>query len=248
LEVILFLLASVKNEFTLLLAVQETLFGRVSEILEGASPQGDALSLLFKTVLSFLGIPPSLYTLTRAVPYAKSLEVFELSFKALEFSFRAITIPTLSHSAARVIDKLIRSSPTIALRLEEVAYAIHQLLSSPVEISDKVCVVEGLTFLVAQSIEKEAIPQHLAPVVSAFEGLDVGGCEAPLALEALKVCLAVGRTLYTTSPAKLDASVWNAGIGAEMAEWMRRTVAVFSRRFVEDFEVMEVFSLARTIY
>lgn len=127
------------------------------------------------------------------------------------------------------------------------AYAIHQLVSSRVEISDKVCVVEGLTFLVAQSIEKEAIPQHLAPVVSVFEGLDVGGCEAPLALEALKICFAVGRTLYTTSPGKLDAGVWNVGIGAEMAEWTRRTVALFSRRFVEDFEVMEVISLAKTV-
>lgn len=104
--------------------------------------------------------------------------------------------------------------------------------------------VEGFTFLIAQSIEKESIPQHLASVVSAFEGLDVASCEARLALEALKVCFAVGRTLYTTSPGKLDASVWSVGVGAEMAEWLRSTVAVFSTRFSEDFEVMEVFPLA----
>jgi hypothetical protein len=54
--VILFFLTSVKSEFTLSLATQEPLFRLVSEILDGASPEGEALSLLYKTVLSFLGI------------------------------------------------------------------------------------------------------------------------------------------------------------------------------------------------
>lgn len=175
------------------------------------------------------------------VPYAKSLEMFGLSFKALEVSFQAITIPSISHSAARSIDKLIRSSALIALHPEEIAQAIHQLISSRVEISDKVVIVEGYTFLVAQSLGKEEIPRHISPVFQAFANLDLESCDSALALEALKVCFAVGRTLYTTAPGKVDALAWTDGVGLEMVDWVGRSVAMFSRRFPEDFEVIEVF-------
>jgi hypothetical protein len=170
--------------------------------------------------------------------------MFGLSFKALEVSFQAITISSISTAAARAIDKLIRSSAMISLRLQEIAQAIHQLLSSPVEISDKVIIVEGYTFLVAQNVDKDSIPEHIWPIFQAVANLDVGSCDSGMALEALKVCFAVGRTLHATSPGKLDA--WNEGIGLEMAHWMGRSVAVFSRRFPEDFEVMEVFLHCRS--
>jgi hypothetical protein len=119
---------------------------------------------------------------------------------------------------------------------------VQHLLSTKLDIVDKVCVVEGYTFLVAQSIDKHDLPQHVSEIFSAFGELGLGSCEAGMALEVLKVIYAVGKTLHTTSPGKLTSGVWTDGVGREMAEWVRGVVASFSSRFPEDFEVMEVIS------
>jgi len=107
---------------------------------------------------------------------------------------------------------------------------------------DKVCVVEGYTFLLARSIDKHDLPQHVSDIFSAFGVSDLGSLEVEMVLEVLKVIYAVGKTLYTTSPGKLNSGVWTDGVGREMAEWVRGVVATFSGRFPEDFEVMEVVS------
>ena len=243
LEVALFFLTSVKREFILSRSAQETLFRWIFEILDGASPHSEVLTLLHKAVLSFFGIPHSLDSpYEGVVPYAKSLEMFGLSFKALEVSFRAIAVPSISTSAAHTIDKLIRTSAMIALHPEQISQAIHQLLSSAVEISDKVCIVEGYTFFVAQRIGKEDIPRQISPVFQVFSNLEIGSCTSEVALEALKIWFSVGRTLYTTSPGELDAKSWTEGMGLAMANWIGQSVATFSRRFSEDFEVIEAFS------
>jgi len=243
LEVALFFLTSVEKEFRLSHSAQQTLLRWIFEILEGASPHSEPVILLYKTVLSFFGMPRCLHPLTRGlVPYAQSLEMFELSFKALEVSFQAITISSISTSAAHAIDKLIRTSTMIALHVEQIAQAINQLLSTHVEISDKVCILEGYTFLVAQTVDKEDVARHISPVFQAFANLEIGSCTSGVAVEALKICFAVGRSLYTTAPGELDTRAWTEGVGLEMVNWMGRSVATFSRRFSEDFEVMEAFS------
>ena len=105
---------------------------------------------------------------------------------------------------------------------------------------DKIHVVEGYTFLVAQSIDELDLPQFVSVVFSAFGAIDLDSCEANMALGLLKMIFAVGRTLYTTSPGKLSSGAWTTGRGREITEWVRRTVATFLGRFPEDFEVIEV--------
>ena len=149
-------------------------------------------------------------------------------------------MPEISSPAARAIDKIIRTSSLIGLHITEVAQAVRQLLSSPADIVDTIYVVEGYTFLVARSIDKDEIPQHISVLIEAFGNVDIGSCDSVIALRILKVVFAVGKTLYTTSPGKLESKEWIEGHGREMAEWVRGIVATFSRRFSEDFEVMEV--------
>lgn len=119
---------------------------------------------------------------------------------------------------------------------------MQNILSAELDIVDKVRVVEGYTFLVARSIDKHDLPQHVSEIFSVFGVLDLGSLEAEMALEVLKVVYAVGKTLYTTLPGKLSSGVWMDGVGREMVEWVRGVVATFSGRFPEDFEVMEVVS------
>ena len=101
-------------------------------------------------------------------------------------------------------------------------------------------VVEGYTFLVARSVDKDDLPQHISVIFSPFRPLDLGSSEGPMALELLKTIYGVGKTLYTTSPAKLTSNAWKGGIGRGMADWVREVVAAFANRFPEDFEIMEV--------
>lgn len=150
----------------------------------------------------------------------------------------------IASAAARAIDKIIRASSLIALHIAEVAQAVRQLLSSPIDIVDKVRVVEGYTFLVSQSINKDEIPQHISNLLEAFGTIDIGSCDSITALMVLKVISAVGKTLYTTSPRKLESQAWTEGHGHEIAEWVRRFIATSSNRFSEDFEIMEVFQLS----
>jgi hypothetical protein len=155
---------------------------------------------------------------------------------------QAIHFTEISTPAARAVDKIIRTSSLVGLHIPEVAQAVQNILSTQLDIVDKVCVVEGYTFLVARSIDKHDLPQHVSEIFSAFGLLDLGSLEAEMALEVLKVVYAVGKTLYTMSPGKLSSGVWMDGVGCQMAEWVRGVVATFSGRFPEDFEVMEVVS------
>lgn len=149
-------------------------------------------------------------------------------------------MPEISSPAARAIDKIVRTSSLIRLHIAEVAQAVRQLLSSPVDIVDTIYVVEGYSFLVARTMDKDEISQHVSVIIEAFEHIDVRSCDSVMALRILKVVFAVGKTLYTTSPGKLESKDWIEGHGREMAERVRGIVATFSRRFSEDFEVMEV--------
>jgi hypothetical protein len=80
--------------------------------------------------------------------------------------------------------------------------AVQNILSAELDIVDKVCVVQGYTFLVARTIDKHDLPQHVSEIFSAFGVLDLGSLEAEMVLEVLKVVYAVGKTLYTTLPGK----------------------------------------------
>lgn len=146
----------------------------------------------------------------------------------------------IASSASQAIDKIIRTSPLIGLHISEVALAVQQLLSTPVDIVNKIRVVEGYTFLIARSVDEDEIPQHIASLIEPFGSVDIGSCDTVMALNILKIVYAIGKTLYTTSPSKLDSNKWAGGQGREMVEWVRSIVVVFSRRFSEDFEIMEV--------
>jgi len=174
------------------------------------------------------------------VPYAKSLESFDLSFRALEICFHGIQMSEMSAPASRAIDKIIRTSSLIRLHITEVAQAVQQLLLSSVDIVDTVHVVEGYTFLVAMSIEKDDIPEHISVLMEAFGNVDINSCDPNLAFRILKVVFAIGKTLYSTAPRKLESKGWTEGYGREMSEWVRGIVAMFCGRFSEDFEIMEV--------
>jgi hypothetical protein len=239
LEVTLFFLISVKSEFTLNESTQHTLFQWIFEILEYSPPRGDAMTLLYKTILTFFGIAqPGLTNVL--VPYAKSLELLGFSFRALEISFQGIQMSEIASPASQAIDKIMRTSPLIGLHILKVGQAVQQLLSTPVDIVCQIRVVEGYMFLIAQSIDEDEIPQHIAYLIEAFGNVDIGSCDPVIALNILKIVCAVGKTLYTTSPSKMDSNKWMGGQGREMAEWVRGIVIVFSRRFSEDFEIMEV--------
>jgi hypothetical protein len=129
----------------------------------------------------------------------------------------------------------------IGLHIPEVAQLVRRLLLSPVDIVDQIYVVEGYTFLVSQRIHKDEIAQHVSIIIDAFGNVDFESCDSGTALNVLKVVFAVGKTLYTTAPGNLNSKAWTEGHGREMVEWVRITVATFSRRFSEDFEIMEAF-------
>jgi hypothetical protein len=229
----------VKTEFTLDHSIQQNLFQWVFDILELPAQPTEAMLLLRKTSLTFFGSFHALCVLI-AVPYARSLETFGLSFRALEVSFQAIQLPETSSPAARAVDKIIRTSSLIGLHIPEVAHAVQNLLSTTVDVVDKMYVVEGYTFLVAQNVDKEDLPQHISVIFTAFRDLDISSCEVATALEVLKVIYGVGKTLHTTSPAKLTSDAWTEGRGREMGEWVREVVATSAGRFSEDFEITEV--------
>lgn len=235
-----------KTEFTLDDSIQQNLFQWVFDILELPAQPTEAMLLLRKTSLTFFGSFHALCVLI-AVPYARSLETLGMSFRALEVSFQAIQLPETSSPAARAVDKIIRTSSLIGLHIPEVAQAVQNLLSTTVDVVDKMYVVEGYTFLVARSIDKDELPQHISVIFSAFRDLDISSCEAGTALEALKVIYGVGKTLHTTSPAKLTLEAWKEGRGREMGEWVRGVVATFAGRFPEDFEIMEVVLFLRLL-
>jgi len=100
--------------------------------------------------------------------------------------------------------------------------------------------VEGFAFIIAQKTDKEEIPRHISIIIDVFCNVNIGLCDPAVALEMMKIIFAVGKTLYTTSPQKLDTKAWAERDGRRMVEWVRQTSAVFARRFIGDFEIMEV--------
>ena len=182
-------------------------------------------------------------SLLKLVSYARAIENFGLSFRALETAFQAIQISEISSAAAHAIDKIIRASSLIGSHIPDVAQAVRQLVSSPAYIVDKVRVVEGFTFLISRNIDKEKIPGHCSAIFDVLDTIDIRSCNSDTALETLKIVFAVGKTLYTTSPEKSEAKVWKEGQGRQMAEWVRQTCAIFADRFNQDFEIMEVLKL-----
>ena len=88
--------------------------------------------------------------------------------------------------------------------------------------------------------EDDEIPFNRFPLMEAFGNVDTSLCDSIMAFRILKVVFAVGKTLYTTSPGKLESKEWTEGHGREMSEWVRGIVAMFWGRFSEDFEIMEV--------
>jgi hypothetical protein len=171
------------------------------------------------------------------VPYARSVEVLGLSFDALVMSFQDILLPGTSSAAARAIDKILRASVSIKSHISQILQAVRKLLTQPVNIVDKVKVLEGYAFLVARSFPEE-IYLHLSFIMEALQVVDA--CDSVMALEVLKIVFAVGKTLYTMSPAESNDA-------HEMAHQIRETVAKFARRFGEDFEVIEVLILPARI-
>lgn len=173
------------------------------------------------------------------VPYAKSLEKLGLSFRALALCFQYIHVPEIATAAANAISKIIQSSALIALHIPEVAQEVRRLIVSQVNIFEKTRVVEGYTFLAVLNSDKEDVPSNIRILIEAFEDVNIETCDSTQALDILKIGLAIGKTLYTTAPAKLDAIAWKQGEGKKMGEWFRRVVATFSQRFGDDFEIME---------
>lgn len=213
----------------------------IFEILETQSPYAQATTILHKTVLTFFGTFEIAFSYT-LVPYAKSLELHGLTFKALEICFQGVQIPEISSAAARGIDKIIRSSSSVGLHAMEVTQATRNLVSAPGKIEDKICVVEGYTFFVTQNMDKDEISQYVSYLIEAFDNIDFTSCDSEMALQVLKIVYSIGKTLYTTSPGKLASEAWTTGRGRDMAEWVRRIIITLSRRFPDDFEIMEVTS------
>jgi len=169
-----------------------------------------------------------------------------LSLSALDISFQSIHVPAMSSAAARAINKIIRTSSLIKSHIAEVLQAVRQLLTQPVEIVDKIMVVEGYTFLIAQSVPAEDEVRFLSfIIIEALKGVEFSDpnsfcVDSNIALQVLKIIFAVGKTLYTTAPAKLNELAWREGDGSELADRVRKAVVLFWGLFGEDFEVMEV--------
>lgn len=114
------------------------------------------------------------------------------------------------------------------------------MIASDVDIFNKIRVVEGYTFWTGINTPKEDISSKIGILIEAFGDIDVDSCDSAAATNILKLGFAIGKTLSTTVPAKLDAAAWKQGAGKELTDWFRRAVATFSRRFGDDFEIMEV--------
>jgi hypothetical protein len=126
------------------------------------------------------------------------------------------------------------------LHIDEVAQEIRRVIASDIDIFNKIRVVEGYTFWTGINTPKEDISSKIGILIEAFGDIDVDSCDSAAATNILKLGFAIGKTLSTTVPAKLDAAAWKQGAGKELTDWFRRAVATFSRRFGDDFEIMEV--------
>jgi len=241
LEATLFFVLSVKSEFTLGQNVQETVLQWIFEILDNTSLNSEPAILLHKTVLNFFGQNPE--NLTDLVPYSRSLELFDLSLRALQACSAATQVPDLSASAARAINKIVRSLRIDELPLTDLVNGLLYLLTGNIDIVHKLTIVEGYTFLFASRLDKEAIPSLISSILEPIVSVNVQHCDSAVALSVLKIVFTVGKTLYTTAPGKLEADSWINGKGKEMSEWVRFNVKVFVHRFADDFEVMEVSSI-----
>jgi hypothetical protein len=127
----------------------------------------------------------------------------------------------------------------------EVTQAIRQILvSGQVEIVDKIRVVEGYTYLIAQRVETEHIPENIGNIVRIFGSVDGDVCDPVMALQILKIVFAIIKSLHSYAPSKLSSPAWEESPGRDLAEWMRDLFIIFSQRFSDSFEIMEVISFS----
>jgi hypothetical protein len=178
-------------------------------------------------------------------PYAKSLENLGLSFRAFEIAFREIQIPELASAAARAINQIIRTSALIRLHVPEVTHAIREILSGQIDIVEKIRVLEGYVYLIAQSVDAQHIPDSVSNILGAFANVDIHACDPGMALDMLKVVFTIGKTLHSFAPSKLSSQAWSEGPGRDLASRTRDLITASSQRFSDSFEILEV--IAQTL-
>jgi hypothetical protein len=154
-----------------------------------------------------------------------------------------ILMPELSLSAARAIDEIFRTSSAITSHIPEVTLEVRRLYTKPVDIVDRIFVLQGYTCLLARSLTADETVTNLGVIIAAIFTVDFDTCDAVTALVVLKAVFAIGKELYSTAPGKLEAKTWIEGDGRILSEKVRMAVSAFAPRFDKDFEVMEVSSL-----
>jgi len=174
------------------------------------------------------------------VPYSKSLEIYDLSRRAYSICLVACRIPKLSSAAACALNKIVKTLRIEELPIDELIEDLHILLLNDIDIVEKLIALEGYIFLFASRLDKEIIPGVISSILRPMLSIDVQHCDSIGALNVLKIVFAIGKTLYTTAPGKLDADSWIHGEGRKMMEGVRFLVKMFVNRFGEEFEVMEV--------
>jgi len=174
------------------------------------------------------------------VSCAGSLDAMHFVEPALNIAFKTINLPWLTAVAAKAIDKIIRKSSTLGWHFEWVKNAVHDLIYSPVEIAQKVLVVESYAYVVARNLDAETIPGSIAKMLEGFSNIDFRTCDSDTALHTLKIVFAIGKTLHTTAPRKLENPAWERNGGRQMQLWVRSTVIKCFERFILEYEFIEV--------
>ena len=151
-------------------------------------------------------------------------------------------MPELSLAAARAIDEIFRTSSAVASHIPEVTLEVRRLYTEPVDMVDRIFVLQGYTCLLARSLAADETVINLGVILDSIFTVDFDTCDVLTALVVLKAVFAIGKGLYSTAPGKLEAKTWIEGDGRILSEKVRMTVSAFAQRFDKDFEVMEVFT------
>jgi hypothetical protein len=152
-------------------------------------------------------------------------------------------MPDLSLAAARAIEEIFRTSSTVASHIPEVTLEVRRLYTEPVDIVDRIFVLQGYTCLLARSLAADETVINLGVILDSIFNVDFDTCDVFTGLVVLKAVFAIGKGLYITAPGKLEAKTWLEGDGRVLSEKVRMAVSAFAQRFDKDFEVMEVFTL-----
>jgi hypothetical protein len=92
----------------------------------------------------------------------------------------------------------------------------------------------------AYSKNVEGMPLVVYSVIEMFVSGDVNSVDAVWALQALKIVLAIEEALFEYLEQKLDTGNWETKYGVELRNWIRGALFTFSRRFRDDFMIIEV--------